>query len=113
MRRLAPCLALASLAVLSAALAAACDDDDSPRRTVQIVQTDSDCSPASIDVKTGEKLTFEIKNNGKKDKEVEGIEGTKLEEVLVPSGRTRSIDYDAPGIEGAQKVKCYVPGGST
>ncbi len=43
----------------------------------------------------------------------EGIEGTNLEEVIIPSGRTRSINYNAPSSEGEQKVKCYVPGGSS
>lgn len=93
--------------------AAACGDDSGPRRTVQIVQADDGCTPASIDLKTGEAVTFEVRNDGKKDREVEGIDGTKLDEVLVPSGRTRNISYDAPSSPGTAKVKCYIPGGNS
>lgn len=94
-------------------LAAACGDDSGPRRTVQIVQADDGCTPASIDLATGEAVTFEVRNDGKKDREVEGIDGTKLDEVLVPSGRTRNISYDAPSSPGTVKVKCYIPGGNS
>lgn len=96
-----------------ASLAVACGSDDgSPRRVIAITQTDEGCAPASIDLATGEKVKFEVKNDGKKDREVEGIDGTKLEEVLVPSGRTRSLDYTAPGTAGVGKIKCYIPGGN-
>ena len=97
-----------------ASLAVACGSDDGlPRRVITITQTDDGCSPASIALATGEKVRFEVKNDGKKDREVEGIDGTKLEEVLVPSGRTRNLDYTAPGSAGAGKIKCYIPGGNT
>lgn len=106
----------AALAVvgLAAILAAACDDGGGgPRRTINITQTNDSCTPAAIDLQTGEKVTFEVKNEGSKGKEVEGIEGTKLEELLVPEGRTRSVDYTAPKDPGTRKIKCYVPGGSS
>jgi len=61
----------------------------------------------------GKKVKFEVKNDGKKDQEVEGIDGTKLEELLIPSGKTRSINYTAPKEAGEQKVKCYAPGGAS
>ena len=100
-------------AFILASFAAACGGDSGPRRTIKITQTDEGCTPASIDLATGEKVKFEVKNDGKKDREVEGIDGTKLEEVLVPSGRTRSLDYTAPSAAGAGKIKCYIPGGNT
>jgi len=93
--------------------AAACGNDSGPRRTVEIVQSDDGCTPASIDLKTGEAVTFAVRNDGKKDREVEGIDGTKLDEVLVPSGRTRNISYDAPSSPGTAKIKCYIPGGNS
>jgi len=105
----------ASVALLGAfaALVSACGGGDSgARRVIQITQNDDACAPLSIDVKGGEKVRFEIKNEGKKDHEVEGIEGTKLEELLVPAGRTRNLDYTAPKQESMQKIKCYIPGGS-
>lgn len=45
--------------------------------------------------------------------EIEGIEGTNLEEVLVPEGLTRSIGYSVPEGDSISKVKCYVPGGAS
>lgn len=94
--------------------AAACGGSDSgDRRVIQITQTDDACSPATIELAPGEKVKFEVKNDGKRDQEVEGIDGTKLEELLIPSGKTRSINYTAPKEAGDQKVKCYAPGGSS
>lgn len=106
---------LFSLCLLIPLVSLACGDDDDggDRRTIQITQTDDACTPAAIDLAAGEKVRFEIKNDGSKDKEVEGIEGTRLEEVLVPSGKTRSLNYNAPDDAGVAKVKCYVPGGAT
>ena len=93
-------------------LLAACGGDDADRRVIQIVQNDDLCTPESIALAPGEKVKFEIKNEGSKDKEVEGIDGTKLEELLVPSGKTRTLNYTAPKEAGEGHIKCYVPGGA-
>ncbi|MEP6871231.1 MAG: cupredoxin domain-containing protein, partial [Anaerolineaceae bacterium] len=107
-------LILGFVPFILASLAVACGSDDGlPRRVITITQTDDGCGPASIELATGEKVQFEVKNDGKKDREIEGVDGTKLEEVLVPSGRTRNLDYTAPGSAGAGKIKCYIPGGNT
>ncbi len=106
-------LSLGLSASLLGVIAVACGGDDSPRRVIAITQTDDGCTPATIELVTGEKVKFEVKNDGKKDREVEGIDGTKLEEVLVPSGRTRSLEFTAPGSAGSGKIKCYIPGGNT
>lgn len=118
MVRLVSCALL--LGLLGGTLAACGDDDSgggdsggSDRRTVQIIRTDDGCTPATIDAKVGEKLRFEVRNDGKKDSEVEGIEGAKLEEVLIPSGKTRNVNYTAPSKAGTQKIKCYVPSGTS
>jgi plastocyanin len=106
-----PPLALGVLFLAS--IVAACGGDDGERRIIAITQTDDGCTPDMIELTAGEKVKFEVTNDGKKDREVEGIDGTKLEEVLVPSGKTRTLNYTAPGSAGTQKVKCYVPGGNT
>ena len=106
-------LVLCTSALALALPFAACSSDSGDRRVVEITQTDDDCTPNPIALKAGEKVKFEIHNEGSKDKEVEGIEGTKLEELLVPSGKTRSINYTAPKDGGTGKIKCYVPGGSS
>lgn len=103
----------AAAAAASFSLFASCGGDDADRRVIQITQSNESCSPDAIDLKAGEKVKFEVKNESSKDKEIEGIEGTKLDELLVPAGKTRTLNYTAPGKAGAQKVKCYVPGGSS
>jgi hypothetical protein len=100
--------------VLVPLVALACSNsDNSPRTEVAITQTDDGCTPTSVNVSPGEKLRLAVRNDGKKDHEVEGTEGTKLEEVLVPAGRTRNVDYTVPNNKDVRKIKCYIPGGST
>lgn len=96
-----------------AGLVFGCSSGGSARRTVAIVATTEACSPARVEVKAGERIAFEVKNESSGDREFEGIEGTKIEETLVPAGRTRTIDYTVPESAQPLKVKCYVPGGPT
>lgn len=101
-------------ACIAGLFVAACGSDDgAERRVILITQTDEGCTPETIDLTAGEKVKFDVKNEGKKDREVEGVDGTKLEEVLVPSGKTRSLKYSAPKSAGSGKIKCYIPGGNT
>ena len=80
-------------------------------REIEIIATDDGCTPAKITASTNEKLTFVMKNQAKGDRELEGVEGTKLEEVLVPAGRTRKINHTTPKEATTEKLKCYIPGG--
>lgn len=109
--RIARGLCLATVFVSLAV--AACGGDTTGGRTVQIVQTDDACTPTTLTVQAGEKITFELINQGTKDKEFEGIEGTRFEEVKVPAGRTRRGSWTAPKSPGTAKFKCYLPGGPT
>lgn len=93
--------------------ALACSNSDNGGTPVAITQTDDGCTPASIAVSPGEKLHLTVRNDGKKDHEIEGTEGTKLGETLVPAGRTRSVNYTMPNNKDTRKIKCYIPGGST
>lgn len=104
---------LGSFALGGAFLFAACGGGGGERRVIPITQTDGSCEPGTISVKAGEKVQFAITNNSGKDKEIEGIEGTKVDEVLVPSGKTRNVNYTAPGSAGTGKIQCYLPGGDT
>jgi len=97
--------------ILATLLLAACGDGGGDRRVITIVQSDGSCSPDSIGLKAGEKVTFEVRNESSDDQEIEGEDGTRLEELLVPSGKTRSIGFTAPGDPGTGTIKCYRPGG--
>lgn len=101
------CLALAAIA------AAACSSSGAGGREIDVTQSDDGCSPATIEATPGEKLNLKVKNDTNKDYEVEGIEGTNLEEVIIPSDRTREVGYNVPGSGGPYKIKCYVPGGTS
>lgn len=101
------CLALAVLAGI------ACSSSGEGGRAVEVTQADDGCSPAVIQATPGEKLDLRIKNTTGKDYEIEGIEGTQLEEVVIPGGRDRSVGYNVPNEGGTFKIKCYVPGGTS
>lgn len=80
-------------------------------REITITARADACTPETIQLRAGEKVTFVMVNRAGGDRELEGIEGTKLEEVLVPDGRTRRVNYTAPKEDGVQKLKCYIPNG--
>ena len=102
---------LSAAALLVGALATACSSGGGGRE-IEIVATEQACTPATATAKPGEKLTLEVSNQAKSDREVEGIEGTKLEEVLIPAGRVRKLNFTMPA-SGTAKIKCYIPGGPT
>ena len=106
--------AIAVVAVVSlVSLAAACASSGAGGREIQITQGDDGCTPARIDVAPGEKLKLVVRNESSKDYEIEGIDGTNLEELIVPEGRTRTPGYTVPTGAGTHKIKCYVPAGPT
>lgn len=94
----------------------ACGDDDAAggdRRLVRIVQQDDACTPSRIELKVRDRVSFEVVNQSKADQEIEGEDGTKLEELLVPAGKTRVVNFNAPDKAGTGTIKCYRPGGQT
>ncbi len=99
-----------ALVLLAAAALAACSSGGGGREVNIVAHADA-CAPTSIQAAAGERLTIVVKNEAGADREVEGVDGTKVEEVLVPDGRTRKIDFTMPSDGTAQKVKCYIPGG--
>lgn len=105
--------AAGAVMLTAGALGVACDSSGEGGREVVITQTDDGCTPARIEATTGEKLKLVVNNEASGDFEVEGIEGTKLEEVVVPEGRTRTPGFRVPDDAGTSKIKCYIPGGAT
>jgi uncharacterized cupredoxin-like copper-binding protein len=103
---------LVALAAL-ATVAAACASSGAGGRKIAITQGADGCTPASVSVTPGEKLQLVVKNESKSDYEIEGINGTKVEEVIVPEGRTRNVGFTVPSDGALQQVKCYVPAGVT
>jgi uncharacterized cupredoxin-like copper-binding protein/plastocyanin len=94
-------------------LATACAAGGAGGRQINVTQTDDGCTPTTVAVTPGEKLQFVVKNDSSSDVyELEGIDGTKLEEFIVPSGKTRKSGYTVPdAATGTYNVKCYVPTG--
>ncbi|HET9477355.1 MAG TPA: hypothetical protein VFP63_07690 [Dehalococcoidia bacterium] len=97
----------------AALLLLGCGASGAGGREVNITQTDEGCTPTSVEATPGEKLNLKVKNETGDIYEIEGIDGAKLEEVIVPEGRTRSIGYNVPDSGGTTKLKCYVPGGTS
>lgn len=107
MRRLAPLI----IALCAATLLTACGGSGGSHPQVEIVQTDNGCTPVELTLAPNKTVTLVVHNQGQKDHEVEGINGTKLQELLVPAGKTRQVNFTPSG-KGDQ-IKCYIPGGST
>ena len=110
MKKVGGLIALAMSLVL---FATACDESGAGGREVAVTQSEDGCTPTSVAVTPDEKLQFVVTNESSHDVyELEGIEGTRLEEFIVPSGKTRKAGYTVPSDEnGTYKVKCYVPAG--
>lgn len=92
-------------------IAMACSASGAGGREVNITQVVGGCTPTVIDATPGEKLNLVVRNDSGKDYEIEGIDGAKLEEMIVPDGRKRSVGYGVPDSGGVSKIKCYIPGG--
>jgi uncharacterized cupredoxin-like copper-binding protein len=89
----------------------ACGSSGEGRREVRITQGQDGCAPKTVEAAPGEKLNLVVTNQSDKEPyEVEGEGGTKLEEVVVPEGRTREVGFDVPDGPGTYEIKCYVPG---
>lgn len=83
-------------------------------REVSVVAGEADgkrmyFEPGEIRVRAGERVTFIIRNDGKLDHEFESDEAG-IEEVLIPSGRTRRATWTAPKQPGRYPVYCDIAG---
>ena len=104
---------LVAFCALTLALSFACDSSGEGGREIAITQTDDGCTPESVKVATGEKLKLTATNETGSIYELEGENGTRLDEVIVPEGKTRSVGFTVPDEAGTYEVKCYQPGGAT
>lgn len=102
---------LLAAAIALVSLGAACSSSGAGGREVQIVQRNDGCTPVTISVIPGEKLKLVVNNESNHDYEIEGIEGAKFEELIVPEGKTRTPGYTVPNDSNTHKLKCYVPDG--
>ena len=98
-------------AVALVALSVACGSSGEGGREVRITQGQDECTPTTIEATPGEKLKLVVTNDSDKEPyELEGEGGAKLEEIVVPEGKTREVGFDVPEEAGSYELKCYVPG---
>lgn len=65
--------------------------------------------PAAITVKAGERVVFVVENQGTQDHEFEGEEAG-IEEIVVPPGKSRKLEWAAPNKAGEYEFVCDLPG---
>jgi uncharacterized cupredoxin-like copper-binding protein len=68
--------------------------------------------PDVITVAAGTEVTFIIDNQGTVDHEFESNERGEagIEEIIIPAGRTRRVNWTAPSEAGTYPVYCDLPG---
>lgn len=98
-------------ALIAGLLAAACGESGGKVRTLAITAEANGCTPTSLSAKAGERVSFQVTNKSDQDRELEGIDGTKVEEVLIPKGKTRNIPFTVPTDAHELRLKCYSPAG--
>lgn len=104
-------VAITAVGAALIALSIACGSSGEGGREVTVTQGEDDCTPKTIAAVPGEKLNLVVTNDSDKEPyELEGEGGTKLEEIIVPEGKTREVGFDVPQEAGSYELKCYVPG---
>lgn len=107
-----------TLALVAAALVPACgrgagDVASSPAREIRIAMVEQGSKmafePARVTVKPGERVRFVIENKGTMDHEFESDEAG-IEEVVVPPGKSRTVEWTAPAKAGDYPFVCDMPG---
>lgn len=68
--------------------------------------------PDVITVPAGVRVTFVIKNEGGVDHEFESTEKGEagIQEIIIPPGRVRRVNWTAPSEPGTYPVYCDLPG---
>lgn len=99
-------LALVGLTSASGCSAAA---GGQPPREVRLILSEHRFEPARVEAKAGERLRFVLENRGQVDHEFES-EAARIEEVTVPPGRTRAVEWTAPARPGDYEFECDIAG---
>jgi uncharacterized cupredoxin-like copper-binding protein len=97
--------------LLAAALALACAPP--PERTIDVGMLEYAFLPQRIEVRTGERVRFAVKNTGKLEHDFSGDQRGKalgLGHVHLGPGGTGATDWTAPATPGEVKVVCTIPG---
>ena len=68
--------------------------------------------PAVITVPADAEVTFVVKNEGAVDHEFESNERGEagIDEIIIPPGRTRRVNWTAPSEAGTYPIYCDLPG---
>ncbi|MGE5675812.1 MAG: cupredoxin domain-containing protein [Mycobacterium leprae] len=78
-------------------------------REIQVTASDYKFEPSVIPVKPGERVKITVTNHGAVDHEFESEEA-KIEELVIPAGKSRSVTITAPAKAGEYQFFCDVPG---
>lgn len=78
-------------------------------RAVPVEMTNYKLSPATVSVKPGEQVTFVLTNKSDTEHEFESDQG-HFEEVLVPAGKERKVNWKAPDKAGDYEFECDMTG---
>jgi uncharacterized cupredoxin-like copper-binding protein len=80
-------------------------------REITVEMTNYHLTPTAtpIQVKPGERITWVLVNKSNLDHEFESDEGN-LEEVLVPAGKTKRVEWTAPQKPGSYTMACDMVG---
>jgi len=97
------------LLLLGLALLAACAGEGRQGREIAITIGEYFFRPERVTVAAGERVTFVVRNEGRLDHEFESDEAG-IEEVLIPPGKTRRVNWQAPDKPGSFPVYCDLPG---
>jgi plastocyanin len=78
-------------------------------REIKIEMTEYKLTPAQVEVKPGEQITWVLENKGTVDHEFESDEG-QLAEAVVPPGKTKNVAWKAPTKPGTYTFECDMAG---
>lgn len=95
--------------ILTSVLLLAAGCGSASGRSVPVEMSNFKLSPATVEVKAGETVKFELMNHSDTEHEFESDAG-QFEEVLVPAGKSRTVTWTAPDKAGEYEFECDMSG---